>query len=749
MPWSPMQIQQQWEDSNGNPASGFVLKAYEPQTTMPISIAIDSSGGSPQATITLNAAGKYEVSGNEVLPFIDRDHKWALFPDAASATANTNPFAGFYDDVPFGGSVPYTSTATVIQKLDNLDVADYAELALLTTTELEDGDTVTITDALIYGPGNIRKVTAHGFSTTKGVIVTIDANTYWERSYSGALNPAWWDVVGDGFTILSAADCEACFNYAIANKGKVEFDAGEFLFDDTVDIGTVADITGGIKISGAATNSLGTRTVFLQVDINKPVFQDNSINTHFSTAVFTCWAGNGKTVAGDITATAQTVDSITFSSDAWIGQGEVIWIGANQVATDSTAYPNAIRFNCQGAWLGSSVSYNGDGTITINNVKGAAGTANGSITGVVGFAVDFISLAHTSDPANFTDANTGLIRRNVRENQYYRDLWFNQVTRCFSYDALGSGSGADAGVGNSGFLSGIVADQCMNVIYSAGDIFGLQMDNCQAFGIFRASFECVGDFSSNQVDLKSEFSQGLITCGGDSLGNIMTGSYNESPNNTLCNGAIDITGTSSDDTFDMTWGRANALVCTFTGNVSNLKLSGSVKSHSQSLNLGWVRFVGAFTESDITNINFANKFASGALIVDFPTPSVSVIGTKWGPDVIHRTNHDQVGWVDATLENSWTNTGGNQAPVGFFKDDKNTVHLRGSATGGTSAATIFTLPNTGGADTFRPPWAQRIGGINSAVFAEVGISTVGAVTNGTGTSWADFNSITFTTETNA
>lgn len=87
-------------DTNGDPFSGAVLKAFLPGTTTALSIAIDEDGGSPQASITYNAQGKLEVSGNEVLPFIDRKQKWGIFANAADAAANTPFYMGPFDDVP-------------------------------------------------------------------------------------------------------------------------------------------------------------------------------------------------------------------------------------------------------------------------------------------------------------------------------------------------------------------------------------------------------------------------------------------------------------------------------------------------------------------------------------------------------------------------------------------------------------------------------------------------------------------------
>jgi len=86
-------------DKNGDPFSGAVLKAFLPGTTTSTSIAIDSAGGSPQASITANAQGKWEVSGNEILPYIDRKHKWGIFANATDAAANTPFYMGPFDNV--------------------------------------------------------------------------------------------------------------------------------------------------------------------------------------------------------------------------------------------------------------------------------------------------------------------------------------------------------------------------------------------------------------------------------------------------------------------------------------------------------------------------------------------------------------------------------------------------------------------------------------------------------------------------
>jgi hypothetical protein len=70
-----------------------------PGTTTSTSIAIAAAGTSPQTSITANAEGKWEVSGNEILPYIDKKHKWGIFANATDATANTPFYMGPFDNV--------------------------------------------------------------------------------------------------------------------------------------------------------------------------------------------------------------------------------------------------------------------------------------------------------------------------------------------------------------------------------------------------------------------------------------------------------------------------------------------------------------------------------------------------------------------------------------------------------------------------------------------------------------------------
>jgi len=120
-------------DLNGDPFSGAVLKAYLPGTTTAISIYTDAAGSSPQATLTANAQGAWEVTGSEVVPYIDQDHKWGIFANASDAASNTPFYMGPFDNVTAG--VPLTSPNLAIL-FDN--VAD------MISGTLPDGNTVVL-----------------------------------------------------------------------------------------------------------------------------------------------------------------------------------------------------------------------------------------------------------------------------------------------------------------------------------------------------------------------------------------------------------------------------------------------------------------------------------------------------------------------------------------------------------------------------------------------------------------------------
>lgn len=191
MAFAQMNLNIEWGTTT--PSSGFILKAYEPGTTTSINIAIDKDGGSPQASLTTNAEGKFEVSSNEVLPYIDRNHKWALFANAVDAAANSNPFAGFYDNVQVGAVS------------SDFQVDNFVTLRAKTSTIYNVGDLVQVTDDGIGGPFIFKSGTVVDNGGT--LIVSDDDSTkHFERRYDDSrINVTWFGAVGDNSTDNSTA----------------------------------------------------------------------------------------------------------------------------------------------------------------------------------------------------------------------------------------------------------------------------------------------------------------------------------------------------------------------------------------------------------------------------------------------------------------------------------------------------------------------------------------------------------------
>lgn len=229
MPWYPMPIQQQWQDDDGDPASGYVLKAYLPGTTTVTSIATDKNGGGLQTFIVLNADGHYEVSGNEVIPYIDRTFKYAIFQNTDDAAANSNPYFGFIDNVRVAG-------------IDDANqFADYSEMKAVSIAGYSNNDMVKVAYRAAEGDGGggIFRWDDSNNSTNvtndpgEGIYVPPAADGTgisgaWVRQYSGAVNVRWFGVVGDGATDDSSSIQDAIDFVESKSGGSIFFPQGDY-----------------------------------------------------------------------------------------------------------------------------------------------------------------------------------------------------------------------------------------------------------------------------------------------------------------------------------------------------------------------------------------------------------------------------------------------------------------------------------------------------------------------------------------
>jgi len=107
----------QYVDTNGDPASGFVLKFYSAGTTTNITLATDSTGNTLVTDTVLNADGYPEVSGNQIIPYLDEAYKIELYATQAAADANTGAVWS-HDNISiglsFGEKTVEISTNTVL-----------------------------------------------------------------------------------------------------------------------------------------------------------------------------------------------------------------------------------------------------------------------------------------------------------------------------------------------------------------------------------------------------------------------------------------------------------------------------------------------------------------------------------------------------------------------------------------------------------------------------------------------------------
>lgn len=274
-------------DSNGNPFSGAVLKAFLPGTTTSTSIAIDEDGGSPQASITYNAQGKLEVTGNEILPFIDRKHKWGIFANATDAAANTPFYMGPFNNVP----AP-SDENNIDDTIDRLNPATLAIALADTSIVLDDALNLKERSTGNEGGAPWDVFAAGTFPVGSTIFDVFDHDTLALqlklRTRNGIANLQEWGCIGDGLItsgVASGTDDSAAFQAAmdsglkvvgnptktyyivanaLLNKGSNHLEDIEILIDDTI---TTVGLELGPRLADAtATTTLTGSDIVINTD---------------------------------------------------------------------------------------------------------------------------------------------------------------------------------------------------------------------------------------------------------------------------------------------------------------------------------------------------------------------------------------------------------------------------------------------------------------------------------------------------
>lgn len=163
--WTKIPYQDQWQDAISVNATGYVIKAYLPGTTTPTPLSIDKSGSTTVASVTLNADGLPEVSGNEVAIYIDREFKFAVYENQSDADNDENAYFGPIDNIPQHGRQ---------DSFDNLA----CETAAILRSRLSAGDYVAGDTVILDGVAGIVGQDASGGSYQDGgLTITASGST--------------------------------------------------------------------------------------------------------------------------------------------------------------------------------------------------------------------------------------------------------------------------------------------------------------------------------------------------------------------------------------------------------------------------------------------------------------------------------------------------------------------------------------------------------------------------------------------
>jgi hypothetical protein len=260
------------KNAGGAPASDHYLKGYQSGTTTPLSMGVDSTPSQTLAKCKLNTRG--EPISNDIdettvfIPHFNATYKLALYANATDAdndtTANAiwivDGISGFFD----ASTITYTSSASVKQKLDNLDALDYLQLQAITTSQLADNDSCNVRYRLNENDGGggvfhwdssdlSAKVTA---DTQKGVYVppnsdNTGASGCWVRQVTElGLSARFFGAQGDSSTDDTTA-VQAAVNYVNS------LTSGELIYfpSGTYKITTLITVPNKVRLVGAGMNT--------------------------------------------------------------------------------------------------------------------------------------------------------------------------------------------------------------------------------------------------------------------------------------------------------------------------------------------------------------------------------------------------------------------------------------------------------------------------------------------------------------
>lgn len=233
---------------NGVLASGFTVSAYLAGTTTPTPMYTDKNGTSAGTSVTLNAAGRPEVSGSVITIWLQQgvEYKFILEDEDSNTEWTIDEIIGYL-----------SGTSGIYAPVD-----DYATFRTnMTNGEYVVGGNVRVTDP----PGPPFEIKQGSATDDGGVIITENGGSvsgsqyYAERVYTGPVDIEWFEAK----TSNTASQNNTPLQNAIDNHDKIHIAEGDFSFSSLSISGNKTFSGDGRLVGSAVSGSKPTRATLI------------------------------------------------------------------------------------------------------------------------------------------------------------------------------------------------------------------------------------------------------------------------------------------------------------------------------------------------------------------------------------------------------------------------------------------------------------------------------------------------------